>query len=214
VDGAGDGRLRGWAWNAAQPDERVKVHLRLRSETLTTACADVHRIDLQEAGIGDGRHAFELGIRPEWLEHRAELSVVASAADGTEAGIALWNGRQRGAPADAQHSTLASLAAGQQQLLDIIRDLDARLTTATGEWRDAATRQREAEFSERLDALATWLMRLDEKLGATQPPDPAPSRRGRGQVLLWMVLGAALVGVPAGIALLLPIAAPFLAELR
>ena len=46
--------------DAAKPGERVQVIARTKNEILATGIADIHRPDLEEAGIGDGRHAFEL----------------------------------------------------------------------------------------------------------------------------------------------------------
>jgi hypothetical protein len=53
-------RIFGWVRDTARPGERVHVAARTKNEILAIGIADIHRPDLKEAGIGDGRHAFEL----------------------------------------------------------------------------------------------------------------------------------------------------------
>ena len=89
VDNATNTRMYGWAWNAARPEEHVTVELRLGEETVATAVADRERPDLAKAGVGDGCHAFELPLTPEWVSRRSEMSVVARTADGGEHALPL-----------------------------------------------------------------------------------------------------------------------------
>jgi SGNH hydrolase-like domain, acetyltransferase AlgX len=56
-------RIFGWVRDAAKPGERVHVVARTKNEILATGIADIHRPDLEQAGIGDGRHAFELSFQ-------------------------------------------------------------------------------------------------------------------------------------------------------
>jgi alginate O-acetyltransferase complex protein AlgJ len=53
-------RIFGWVRDAAKPGARVQVVARTENEILSTGVADIHRPDLELAGIGDGCHAFEL----------------------------------------------------------------------------------------------------------------------------------------------------------
>jgi len=55
-------RIFGWVRDAAKPGERLHVAARTKNEILATGIAGIHRPDLEQAGIGDGRHAFELSI--------------------------------------------------------------------------------------------------------------------------------------------------------
>lgn len=53
-------RIWGWVWNAANPQERLRVRVRSGNAILAEGVASLYRPDLEEAGIGDGRHGFEL----------------------------------------------------------------------------------------------------------------------------------------------------------
>ncbi len=52
--------ISGWVRDAAKPDDRLRVVARTKNRILGAAIADQHRADLEAAGIGDGRHAFEV----------------------------------------------------------------------------------------------------------------------------------------------------------
>lgn len=186
VDGALKARLYGWAWNAARPDERVTVELRLGEQTVARALADRDRPDLAKAGVGDGRHAFELVLTPECIERRAELSVMVRAADGTEAPIAV---RVRRGPTDVPENVarvLEATAQAQRQLREEVQRLAQRLPQKTDE--PAAP---DPQLLDRLDTLTLWLTRIDEKLASLpQEAPPAPQRRRDGwQVVLLGALG-------------------------
>ena len=76
IDNATADRLYGWAWNASEPDKRLTIELRLADKAVASTTADLARPDLADNGIGDGCHAFEFPLRPEWIERRGELSAV------------------------------------------------------------------------------------------------------------------------------------------
>jgi len=48
----------GWAFDSERPDEPVEVEFMLGNEHVATLKADEFRADLQQGGLGDGRHAF------------------------------------------------------------------------------------------------------------------------------------------------------------
>jgi hypothetical protein len=50
--------IRGWAWNADQPNSPIKVDVYCDGVSLATIVADDFRLDLVEAGKGNGCHAF------------------------------------------------------------------------------------------------------------------------------------------------------------
>ncbi len=52
--------VRGWVWDADNPADRLHVIARAQSHILASGVADIYRPDLETAGIGDGRYAFEL----------------------------------------------------------------------------------------------------------------------------------------------------------
>ena len=50
--------VTGWAWDASQPYTPITVYFFEGTQPLGSMLADMHRQDLANAGIGDGRHAF------------------------------------------------------------------------------------------------------------------------------------------------------------
>ncbi len=201
VDNATADRLYGWAHNASQPGERVGIELRLGEQVVFRTVADFARPDLAKAGIGDGCHAFELPLTAELVERRAELSVVARAADGTEAPIAL---RIRRSPEATQFSlqrAVEALVAGQRQLREEVNQLTRRVPDAQSDAISGLLAAQQ-DLTERLDTLMLWLARLDERLAAVAPEgEPRPRRRlDAWQAALGLVLSlAVLAGVGAAV---------------
>lgn len=181
VDNATATRLFGWAWNAARPEERVQVDLRLGEETVATTCADRDRHDLAKAGIGDGHHAFELPLKPEWVERRAELSVVVRTADGSEGALALRVRRADVDPTGSLQRVLEATAAAHRQLrLDLERIASRLPESGPGQAETLrALAVGQGALLDRLDTLTLWLARLDERMAAlpAQAPVPRPRRR-------------------------------------
>lgn len=210
VDNATPDRLFGWAWNPASPDERLAIELRLGDAPVASTIADVARPDLEKAGIGDGMHAFVLPLKPDWIRRRDELSVVARAADGTEAVIPVRVRRppgagEGGAAATALQRAVEALAASHRRAQEQLEAVVARLpAVAERDALDALMRTQES-LNERLDTLAVWLARLDERLAALPAVEgegtAAPARRRRLDV--WQVVLAALLGAVAAGALAL-----------
>ncbi len=178
IDNATADRLYGWAWNASEPDRRLTVELRIADATVATATADLARPDLARNGIGDGCHAFEFALRPEWVERRGELSAVVRCEDGAEVPVAVRVRR----PDDAQVST---------RLQRAVEGLAAQQAALREEVAAARTGTAAADLRERLDQLELWVARLDARLGEAA----APPRAGAGGGLdPWQ---AALVAVLA-----------------
>jgi len=68
----------GWAYNKANPDERVEVVVLVDGKPVAEGVADQYREDLEKAGIGDGRHGFTIKIPDEYAdgkEHKIEVQV-------------------------------------------------------------------------------------------------------------------------------------------
>lgn len=197
VDNATSSRIFGWAWNAAAPAERVVVELRLGEAVVASTMAERERRDLARAGIGDGRHAFELPLKPDWVERRVELAVVARAADGTESSLPMRIRRADVDPNGAVQKVLEATAAAHRELRAELRCLAERLP--------GADRQDQSALHERLDTLSLWLARLDERLAAI-PAAPAAGPRRRGldawQAVLAGTVAALLLGA-AGVTVLL-----------
>ena len=60
-------RVRGWAFDPARPQDAITLRVLVDGVTVGHTVANIHRGDLEAAGIGNGRHAFDLpasGFRP------------------------------------------------------------------------------------------------------------------------------------------------------
>lgn len=212
VDRAHPDRLYGWAWNASRPGERVVVELRLADAPVARAVADLARADLEKAGVGDGRHAFELPLEAEWIRRSSELSVVVRTADGVATPIPMRVRRQapEALPSGGLQRALDGLVAGQERLAAQLSDLALRTPEPADGDAVQGLAVAQAVLADRLDTLTLWLARLDERLAeagptaAAAPPPPPPSRRrpDAWQVALFALLGAvAAGGVAAGVVL-------------
>src|SRR3954454_18001085 len=62
IDRIEDGWILGWASNREYPSERLCLRVRLDGRQVAALTADMYRADLEHAGKGDGRHAFEVEL--------------------------------------------------------------------------------------------------------------------------------------------------------
>jgi len=212
VDSATPSGLFGWAWNAARPEERVAVELRLADVVVATVIADRERSDLGKAGIGDGRHAFDLPLRPDWVRRRAELSVVVITADGAEALLAIRIPRSEAEAGVTVEKVVEATTAAHRELREDLDRLARRLPPEGARLeetlRDIAAGQ--SVLNERLETLSLWLTRLDARLAelptaAGSTPRP-PRRVDAWQMALGAVLGVVLLGACIASAALLRMA--------
>jgi hypothetical protein len=208
VDGVTTAAIDGWAFEPANPTERVVVELRLDGRTLATTVADRHRPDLVRAGIGDAFHGFRFALKPGWAERRGELAAIARSTEGAEVPLPLF---QRGAapPAPAEVApqvaqALDRLAAHQRALEGQLAELATRVTTLPV---PAGPSPEPAGAEARITALETWVARLDERLAAIQAAAPAATPEPRGldtwQVVLLALLAVFGLGALAALALAL-----------
>ena len=191
IDNATADRLYGWAWNAAEPDRRLTVELRLADATVASTTADLARPDLADNKIGDGCHAFEFPLRPEWIARRGEISAVVRCEDGAEVPVAIRVRR----PDDSQVSTklqraVEGLAAEQAALR---REMAARPDAAAA-----------SAVRERLDQLELWVARLDARLGEIAAPSK-PGGAGGGGLDPWQAALAAVLASAAAATLALAV---------
>jgi hypothetical protein len=68
-------RIAGWARDAAQPDEAVRLQVTADGVVLCELVAGAYRPDLAEAGIGDGCHSFDVTV-PGGLPDAAAIRIV------------------------------------------------------------------------------------------------------------------------------------------
>ena len=184
VDNVNGGRIFGWAWNPAHADERVMIELRLGQQIIASTRADGERADLLGAGVGDGRHAFDLPLTPELVERRAELLIVARSADGVEAPLPILGARQ----------PLAAVSPGRvngEALSRSVRDL-SHAHLSLHDRIEALASATPAQASElgalraRVETLELWCLRLDETLASRDVAGrpPVRSRLDRWQMVL------------------------------
>ena len=86
LDVADCSAISGWAWNAAQPSAGLEIDLydgTVQGSPFATIQARNYRLDLQQAGIGDGVHGFLLST-PASLKDGRPHAIVAAVA-GTDA---------------------------------------------------------------------------------------------------------------------------------
>jgi len=60
IDYAEHAGIAGWAWCNTQPDTPIRLEILTGDKIIGTVLAGQFRADLKDAGIGDGRHGFEL----------------------------------------------------------------------------------------------------------------------------------------------------------
>lgn len=60
IDAAKGLKVSGWAWNRADPAAALEIEIRRDGKVAGLGRADKFRADLEKAGVGDGRHAFEI----------------------------------------------------------------------------------------------------------------------------------------------------------
>lgn len=70
-------RVFGWVWDRSRPNERLLIRILLEGRMVASATADMPRVDLRRAGIGDGGHAFEVELPEAIADLSDNLAVVA-----------------------------------------------------------------------------------------------------------------------------------------
>jgi hypothetical protein len=81
VDTADYSRLAGWAVDHERPQESLSVEVLVDGACVGEAAAGLYRRDLEEAGIGDGRHAFEYDMAPHRGLAESPVSVRIAGTD-------------------------------------------------------------------------------------------------------------------------------------
>lgn len=86
--------VAGWAYNRAMPDQRLTVRVLVDGVEQAAAIADQYRPDLEDAGIGDGAHAFTLVLPPQAMDgkpHQLVVEVEGAPLLGTPVDVVLPN---------------------------------------------------------------------------------------------------------------------------
>lgn len=108
VDSIGGHAILGWAYNSANPGERVALRILCDNRVIGELNASEYRTDLEKAGIGDGCHAFAFPVDPG-LPRSAAFAVEVA---GTGVRLTDTTFRQRRRAIEAfQHSRIDGLPA-------------------------------------------------------------------------------------------------------
>ena len=86
------GRVAGWAQDRLEPDVPVRLEVLVSGTVVAYATADLYREELRRAGIGNGRHGFEIAW--PWELGASGGVQVRRASDG--AALESWPGTLAG----------------------------------------------------------------------------------------------------------------------
>ncbi|MCC6468565.1 MAG: hypothetical protein IT563_09600 [Alphaproteobacteria bacterium] len=215
-------RVFGWAWDRANPAERLRIEIRVDDAVAADTVADRPRPDLKANGIGDGAHAFEAMLSSDAAAPAALIAIAISPssgarhilerrpaprADGPDTGpgiakveplIDLLHASQRRAVAamQAAERKFDEAAARLTRLPELTQTLD-QIRATQG---DLARRIAEAEvFLVRFDGVLSQL----EKQGQRRDPETLFNRQlllliGLGVVATAATIAAVVMAVLAG----------------
>lgn len=217
VDAVENGRIFGWVWDAANPQERIVLRILVDGRRVATVVADRPRIDLRRNGIGDGAHAFDVELPREAAVSLDGLSVVAvSSVDDSEVKLKRPSVDERAAeaaialPMSQVLDKLDRLQAAQRQIAIGQRDATALLTTTTtrldtlasteGELGEALSLLRggQTDLVRHVKDLEIFLVRFDGTLKLFDDRLKALADRNRNTLKPQLLLLTALVGVVGG----------------
>lgn len=68
IDYAKDSYAYGWAFNEAAPSQKVIIEIVCHGSVVASGLADQYRSDLDDLGIGDGKHGFKLRLSKELFD--------------------------------------------------------------------------------------------------------------------------------------------------
>ena len=147
VEVLGETRVAGWAWCRGRPEKPVEVEIRLGDGVLQRVRADRFRQDLVRAGVGDGRHGFNVVFdEPLPRERKGDLrAFIVCGPDGPYVPLASPAGKPA---AQASKNDIAegsreaaetSLQAIVTAIPDLQKSIDERLQAVTGNIRSALT---------------------------------------------------------------------------
>lgn len=91
VEGTVGGLVTGWAWNPHAPEERLTIAVWVNGRPVASGVADQRLRRLKKAGIGDGRHAFEIRLPDEVASiDRPRVAVRVEGAPGKLPVLETW----------------------------------------------------------------------------------------------------------------------------
>lgn len=141
-------RVAGWAWCRGRPEAPVEIEIRLDDRVLQRARADRFRQDLLRAGIGSGRHGFNIVFEePVPPEQKGKLAAFVRCDEGGPLlPLAMPTSKAPGRTTknSAADHPEEKAGLGSHAILTAIADLrkamDERLGAGNGDLRSALTR--------------------------------------------------------------------------
>jgi hypothetical protein len=176
-------RVFGWVWDRARPNERLLIRILLEGRMVASATADMPRVDLRRAGIGDGGHAFEVEL-PEAVASVADSLAVVAVLPSTGEEVILRS------PSHDERAVEAALSGPLNRVLDRLELLIEAQRRSQMMQREAAetlrttskqideivsqedgigaalelVRANQAELAERVSGIEVFHMRFDKVL--------------------------------------------------
>ncbi len=163
--------ISGWAMDTADPDAVVSLELLIDDVPSGVLPADLYRPDLHQAGLGHGRHGFNLHLPRGIAGAGAHVIRVRRAEDGQELpgsprDVAPEEGAEIAGQAAIMEALDAAAASGDAAALDRLVEALARQAAGLLFARDEAADGPQAAFVARFARHPEWL---------PQPPaDPRP----------------------------------------
>lgn len=82
--------LAGWVWSPADPQRRIIVEIRIGDKLIAEFIADKYRLDLEDAGKGDGRFAFNENMAHLLPQGKSLISITVKDSDFHLGNSPLW----------------------------------------------------------------------------------------------------------------------------
>lgn len=220
VDALENGRLHGWAWDAANPGDRMTIHVMHDGARVLSKVADAPRIDLRRNGIGDGAYAFDLELPQAAASAPDGLSVIAeSPRDAAQLKLPRPSAEERAAEAavalplsmvmhklDRLIEAQRQSAIGQRDATVVLRETTERidaLASNEGELGEALAilKSGQSDLTQRVKELEVFLLRFDTTLKGFDDRLKALGDKSRNNLKTHLLILAAMLGIVGGMLL-------------
>jgi GT2 family glycosyltransferase/glycosyltransferase involved in cell wall biosynthesis len=136
LESIADGTISGWAFDSDHPDEAVTVEVSVDDRRVMIAEADQHRTDLEAAGMGDGRHHFNVALPKSLVRDGSVISVILSKTGEHIPGSPRTLQIQAPAPAAAAETTTPNPPGLSAAFVD--KDAQQRFVRGLANWGKSA----------------------------------------------------------------------------
>lgn len=217
VDALENGRVLGWAWDAANPDDRMTIHVFHDGNRVMSKVAETPRIDLRRNGIGDGAYSFDLELPQAVAAAPDGLSVVAETPkDGTQLKLPRPSAQERAAEAavalplslvmekvDRLIAAQRQSAIGQRDATTLLRETTQRidaLASNEGELGEALAilKSGQGDLAQHVKELEVFLLRFDTTLKGFDDRLKVLGEKSRSNLRPHLMILAAMLGVVGG----------------